>query len=352
MRDTILRLRRREKLVLRSWRRRGATADERNRTAMILALAEGGVPREVSRILGVALCTVYRNRDLCLEAGLWALADGRQHRTPKKTTPEVLAALQELLAENPRDLGWKRSSWTCELLGLALQQRTGVTFHRSWVHVLLRRIRLRWGRARPSVRRLNPRRWRQWERLRRKLARVGPREVILFSDEVDIDFNPKIGFMWMPCGEQTEIPTPGKNQKAYLAGVLNIATGNILAVEGRRKNSQIFIELLLHVAKAYRWATRIHILVDQYGVHFSRATNHALQLLGGRVVLHRIPAYSPMLNAIERLWKQLHDAVTRNHRFQTMRRLLNAVWAFLEDARPFVTANPLTLRRPQNALLT
>jgi transposase len=311
---------------------------------VVLALAGGGSVREVSRILGVALCTVYRVRDLFMEEGIWGLCDGRRHRSPAKTTPEILAVLEELLASPPRSLGWTRTTWSCELLGLALEKRTGVSFHRSWIHVLMKTIRMRWGRPRPSVRRLNPRRWRQWARLRRELQSIGPREVILFSDEVDIDLNPKIGFMWMRRGQQIEIPTPGKNQKAYLAGALNIATGNILAVAGPGKNSALFIDLLHHVAQAYRWATRIHILVDQFKIHFSHATDRAVEMLGGRVVLHKIPTYSPELNPIERLWKKLHDAVTRNHQFQTMRRLLAAVRAFLVEARPFMAHNPLTLR--------
>jgi hypothetical protein len=76
-----------------------------------------------------------------------------------------------------------------------------------------------------------------------------------------------------------------------------------------------------------------------------------VQLLGERVVLHRILAYSLQLNAIERQWKKLHDAVTRNHRFQTMHRWLKAVRTFLLVTRPFITANPLTPKRPRNALL-
>ncbi len=122
---------------------------------------------------------------------------------------------------------------------------------------MMKRLRMRWGRPRPNVRCLNPRRWRQWRRLARKLARVEPREVILFADEADIDLNPRSGFMWMPRGQQIEISTPGKNQKAYLAGALNIATGKILAVRGARKNCTLFIRLLPHVAQAVGEATTV-----------------------------------------------------------------------------------------------
>lgn len=168
--------------------------------------------------------------------------------------------------------------------------------------------------------------------------------MVLFADEVDIDLNPRIGFMWMPRATQVEVPTPGKNRKAYLAGALNITTGHIVAVGGPRKNSLLFIALLRAVSKAYRWAHRIHLLVDQYIIHFSRATKRALRRYGDRIVLHPIPTYSPYLNPIERLWKKLHDRVTRNHRFRTLRQLLLAVREFLYQERPFKTQNPLTMR--------
>ena len=39
-------------------------------------------------------------------------------------------------------------------------------------------------------------------------------------------------------------------------------------------------------------------------------------------MLHFLPPYSPEHNVIERLWKQMHDHVTRNHRHPTMKDLI------------------------------
>ncbi len=54
---------------------------------------------------------------------------------------------------------------------------------------------------------------------------VGPREVVLYQDEVDIHLNPKVGPDWMMSGEQKWLRTPGKNEKRYIAGALNRQTG-------------------------------------------------------------------------------------------------------------------------------
>ena len=50
---------------------------------------------------------------------------------------------------------------------------------------------------------------------------------------------PRIGHAWMPKGQQAAIPTPGKNQKRYLAGALNSLTGQVVWVADEKKNSLV-----------------------------------------------------------------------------------------------------------------
>ena len=79
----------------------------------------------------------------------------------------------------------------------------------------------------------------------RALARnPAPGAVVLYADEVDIHLNPKIGLDWMNRGQQKEVVTPGQNEKRYLAGALNAATGALTCVEGTRKNSSLFVALI------------------------------------------------------------------------------------------------------------
>lgn len=70
-------------------------------------------------------------------------------------------------------------------------------------------------------------------------------------------------------------------------------------------------------------------------IHKSRRTRRHLAELGGRIVLHFLPPYSPESNVIERLWKQLHDHVTRNHKHRAIEPLMEAVDEFIEGAQPF-----------------
>ena len=45
--------------------------------------------------------------------------------------------------------------------------------------------------------------------------------------------------------------------------------------------------------------------------------------------LHFLPPYCPDHNRIERIWKDLHDNVTRNHRCTTMDELMAEVRSYL-----------------------
>ncbi len=161
-------------------------------------------------------------------------------------------------------------------------------------------------------------------------AIASPTEVVLYADEVDVHLNPKIGRDWMLPGKQRRIVTPGKNEKFYLAGALDVRTGALHTTGLARKGAELFCELLRLLAERYPRARRIHLVVDNYGIHSARATRRVLDALGGRIVLHFLPPYCPDANRIERVWQDLHANVTRNHRCRTMKALLSNARDYLD----------------------
>jgi len=96
----------------------------------------------------------------------------------------------------------------------------------------------------------------------------------------------------MRKSQQAAIPTPGKNQKSYLAGALNATTGNIVWVEWEKKTSEIFILLLAELRKRYRKAKKITLIADNYIIHKSAMKKCFLQYNGKFKVLFQ-PAYHP-----------------------------------------------------------
>src|SRR5215471_3388374 len=126
----------------------------------------------------------------------------------------------------------KRPTWTRELLVAVMVRRTGVRVHVGTMSRALAAIKAR--RAQPRPRVLCPwakaRKTRRLNYLKSLIATLPRKERIFYEDEVDIHLNPKIGLDWMGYGQQKDALTPGKNEKRYLAGALDVRTGVILWV--------------------------------------------------------------------------------------------------------------------------
>lgn len=305
----------------------------RCRLLIILNLLQGKAVALLRDVLHCSTSQVYRVANRFLEAGEEGLADRREDNGKHKVTWHYEWALRQAVAGSPKDYGQRRPTWTQELLAIVLQQQTGIRLSTATVSRLLRQHQIRRRRPKPVVGCPWPKAKKQ-RRLRRlrRLVRCCPRgEVVVYADEVDIHLNPKIGPDYMLRGTQKKVVTPGQNEKRYIAGALNAHTGKLTWEEWHGKDSDLFLGLLHRLARDYPEARRIHVIVDNYKIHKSQRTGLALAALGGRVKLHFLPPYCPDDNRIERLWKDLHDNVTRNHTCRSMEELMAEVRAYLRE---------------------
>ena len=319
-------------------------AVERRRCRILVLLADGYSVDEVKDLVGCVRSTVYTAIYRFEDCGVVGMADGRSRREPRKVTPQIRQALLEYLDTVPKDFGWQRSSWTLELLALQLEHDRKVKLTPSYVGIILRQEKCRRGRPRPGLRIPVAGRRKILEEIDELARQASPTDEVFYVDEADTDLNPRIGLTYIKPGTQPVVLTPGKNVKYYIAGALNARTGSLVYVHGPHKNSLLFTDLLKTLAQRYRRANRIHLIADNYIVHKSGRTQKVLYQLGGRVHIHFLPPYSPKANRIERLWKQMHDHVTRNHRHATMQSLWKDVEAFLRNAQPFPGTKVSTLR--------
>ena len=325
-------LSRRERRIVRGKAKNCPDAVLRNRCKIIVSLVAGNSLATIADGGCFSLSQVYRIAHRFVEQGLPGLADGREDHGETQADEHYQAVLLKVIGESsPRQHGYRRPTWTQELLVLVLEKKTGVRVSCTTMSRVLKRLKIRLGRPKPIVgcpwKKL--RRIRRIKALERLVSSVPANEVVVYADEVDVHLNPKIGSDWMVCGTQKTVLTPGKNQKRYLAGALNARTGRLTWVEADGKNSDLFIHQLWQLIKDYPRARCIHIILDNYKIHSSQRTGLALAALGSRVKLHFLPPYCPDHNRIERTWKDLHDNVTRNHTCRSMKQLMREVHAYL-----------------------
>ncbi len=322
----------RERRIVRSFAKGSPDAVLRCRCKVVLGLVQGNQPVKIAEAGLASLSQVYRLIQRFREERLAGLVDRREDNGDSPITWHYETVLCEVVAGCPQNYGHRRPTWTQELLLKVLRKLTGIRISVSTMSRLLKRLGIRLGRPKPIVGCPwgKARKTRRLNKIRQVIATACKGDVIVYEDEVDIHLNPKIGPDWMLKSTQKEVMTPGKNQKRYLAGALNAKTGELSWVEGERKTSHLFLLLLWHLLQeVYRTAKRIYVILDNYRIHSSRQVELALANMGGRVQLVFLPPYCPDHNRIERVWRDLHANVTRNHRCRTIGQLMSEVRRYL-----------------------
>lgn len=303
------------------------------RAMALLHLAAGHSVSAAARLVCAARSTLQHWRGLYEEFGEAGLEPASRGRSPWTVSEEVMQELSQLLESTPDSYGYLRSNWSSELLALELERQLGIAIHASTVRRLLPRLGFVWRRARPILVRRDPNKNRKLRAIERALRRRRGTEVF-YVDEADVDLYPRIGASWTRRGQQLGVVTPGQNLKHYLAGALHAHTGRVVWSEHPRKNTTLFVKLLEALRRSYRRARRIVLILDNYIIHKSeRVRSWLASNPKFRFVFQ--PTYSPWVNRIERLWKTMHDTVTRNHRCSTFAQLAQRIIRFLDVVQPF-----------------
>jgi transposase len=329
----VIRLDRPVRRRLQKLDRKTRDADTRVRCRVLIKVGRGMSCHAAAMEVGCVPSTAWRIVDRFVILGEASLLDGRSENGERKVDEDVRQGVREILLRRPPDFGFTRQTWSLALLTRVIAEEMGIELSPGHLWRVLRQMRVRWGRPKPVV--ACPwkaeRRKKRIAYLRRLARRSTDEEPVVYADEVDIHLNPRIGPDWMLPGIQRIVVTPGKNEKRYIAGAYDPRTQRMVYVEGDRKASWLFLNLLRTLEAAYPLASKIRVILDNYVIHKSTMVVAALRGMA-RIALHFLPPYCPEENKIERKWQDLHANVTRNHTHRTIAQLIQAVRDYL-DAR-------------------
>jgi transposase len=305
---------------------------------ILLLLHHGYSPTQIAACLFCSRSSVYRS--------LTAWRSGTLHWTvpahlPRSWWGRALAdglrrKLMVLLRCLPRAFGWMRTRWSCACLALTLSRQVGYKISAETVRRWLHQADYVWKRPSLVARDDDPARSTLLARIRLHWESLDPQEALVFADELELHLLPKVGAQWTPRGQRLEIVTPGKDQCCYVAAALDFRTGRLLHRTGPKKNRFLFLDLLRALDRAYSGADfrRVYVVADNYSIHTARDVCRWLAR-HPRFVLLWLPCYCPKANPIERVFGDLHDQITRNHRHRTLPPLLTEVKRYLRRrARP------------------
>ena len=153
---------------------------------------------------------------------------------------------------------------------------------------------------------------------------------LVFADEITVQLTPTITRAWGIRGQQKQVGAwTGGHQKIHIFGAMNPITGKLHRHFAATINGNHFEKLLRLLLRRYPKGLLV-VAVDNAYWHRGKVLKRFL-VRHKRLKLFYMPKYSPDMNPIELLWKQLRMAVTHNHYFGAMQQLKAALGKALSN---------------------
>jgi transposase len=303
---------------------------------LLLLCAAGRTPTEIAAVLFGSRSTVYRGVKAYQEGRLEGVGEEGQELRPTRVrvlSPALKRSMLAILHAVPRACGWCRTRWSCATIALELQARRGIAVSAETVRRWLHELDWVWKRAKLAAKDDDPQRVEKLARIRYAFEQVGAGAALFFAAELDISLLPKVGYQWMPTGTQGEVMTPGTNEKRYLAGALDVATGRTQHCVWYRKTTGLLLDLLATLDRPYPAAKFPHLTVVADNAKIHKAAEVEKWLTAPpRFDLLFLPPYCPKANPIERAFGEVHDKCTRNHPRKR-------IWQLVEDVEQPLQVN-------------
>jgi hypothetical protein len=188
--------------------------------------------------------------------------------------------------------------------------------------------------------------------LRKQQAAAGD-VVLLYGDESEALTHPYLARVWAKAGADLRVPAPGQAKKVAILGSLDHLTRELIVHTSPTKRSSDFVAHLGQLDRRYGpkpgQPTKPVVLVEDNGpIHTSKLSLAALAARAHWLTVEWLPKYTPELNDIESVWRDLKahhlahrtfaDAAALDHTIHQAVEELNAERMILPLAKPRISA--------------
>jgi transposase len=279
-----------------------------------LALSrQGWKQRDIAVALDASKGAVSRWLAVARRGGPEAL---RSHPAPgavPKLTPDQLRLIPDFLWHGAESYGFRGDVWTCERVAGVLYEEFGVSYSRSQVSRLLKR--LGWTSQVPITRAIQRdeeviERWRveSWPALLETARRE--RRDLVFVDESGFYLLPGVVKTYAPKGQTPILDEwQTRDHLSVMGGVT--AQGKVYSlVRPKSLNGLHSIEFLVHLGRLV--GDRLLVIWDGSPIHRRAEVQEFVAEARGKIHLEPLPPYAPDLNPVEWLWEHLKKVELRN----------------------------------------
>ncbi len=158
--------------------------------------------------------------------------------------------------------------------------------------------------------------------------------VIYFADGVHPTHNTRSTHAWIEKGTEREQLSVSGRDRVNINAVLNANdVTDVLAIECERVNSQSTKELYEKILLAHPEAKTIYVISDNARYYRNKELTEWVKTT--RITPVFLPAYSPNLNLIERLWKFMRKKIINTNFYRKKEEFRRAVLSFFDNIKDY-----------------
>lgn len=293
-----------------------------DRIKTIILLNDGYSKTEIERILLIDKKTIYKYMKDFKKNGLLELLKDDYIPYWGKLTKEE----QEILIKDLRESLFSTAKEICD----HVKRKFNKKFRAESMVKLLHRLGFSYKKTKHVPGKADRKKQEafveQYETLRNELKKA---EKIYFMDAVHAQHNSLPAYGWIEKGTEYEIKSNTGRDRININGVYSPIDYEVIAKQYGTINAQATINLFEKIEKKHPELKRIYIISDNARYYRSKMVSEYLST--SRITLIPLPAYSPNLNLIERLWKLMKKKVVYNKYYEKFFSFKQAIDFFFKN---------------------
>jgi transposase len=170
------------------------------------------------------------------------------------------------------------------------------------------------------------------------LTNLLPSEEIVFMDSVHPTHEVRVARGWIRKGVRKPIATNGSGKRMNIVGALDLSNMSVYNKEYKTINATSIVKFFEHLLFKMPKKSKIYVILDGARYHKSIEVKNFVKN-NPKITLIYLPAYSPNLNAIEVLWKIMHEHVTYNKHYASFKCFTESILNFFSKTVPIHAKN-------------
>lgn len=298
-----------------------------DRIKSIILLDQGFSYLDIAKILLLDEDTIRRYEKIYKEGGLDNLALLNYKGYEGKMSCEQEEKLKQELRNNLMKSAKEIVKW--------IKEKYGIEYTPEGLVPLLHRIGFSYKKTKQVPSKADKDAQKMFvERYEKIKKNLGEKDKIYFIDAVHAQHNSMPAYGWIEKGKEKEVLCNTGRQRININGALDVQKQKIIFRSDEQINAQSTIKLFKQIEKKNRKADQIFIIADNAPYYRSRMVREFLEG-SEKIKIEFLPAYSPNLNLIERLWKFYKQKILRGQYYEKFALFQQKTFDFFDNIAIF-----------------